>query len=112
VKTAWRAFWVNVLVVLEPMISRVFISTSAGSSPASVVTVSRSPGRPTARPTTTGVAGIRCRSTRSLTSPTCQVRVLEAGLYRARTRSAAAAFSTRSAMTGQGFSRSERLITQ
>ncbi|HEX3923031.1 MAG TPA: hypothetical protein VHY31_12155, partial [Streptosporangiaceae bacterium] len=70
-------------VALDPMMISVFMSMPAGSSSASVVMLTCSPGRPTPRPTTTGVAGGRCRRTRSRTAPTCQVRVRDAGLYRA-----------------------------
>ena len=47
---------------------------------ASVVTLTRSSGRPTARPNTTGVAAGRCRRSRSSALPSCQGRARETGL--------------------------------
>jgi hypothetical protein len=112
VNTAGRPSCQTTRVAVDPTMSSVLMSIVEGSSSPSAVMVSCSSARPTLRPTTTGVAGDRCRSTRSRTALTCQVRVRDAGLYSARTRSAAAALSIRPAMTSQGLSRSDRLMTQ
>jgi hypothetical protein len=80
VNTVARPAWIPARVVLDPMMSSVFMSTAAGSSSSRVVMLTSSPARPTLRPMTTGVPGGRCRSTRSRTAATCQVRVRDAGL--------------------------------
>ena len=67
-------------VWLEPTMSRQRMSTCSGSSSPSVVTVTSWSGVPTARPTTTGVSGSRCASSRSRASVSCWRRDLEAGL--------------------------------
>ena len=56
--------------------SRVRMSTTAGSRSVSCTTLTDSSGPPTSRATTTGVSGARCSSRRSRVLPTCQVRLL------------------------------------
>ena len=92
--------------------TRVDMSTLAEPSSASVITCSCSPARPTARPSTDG--SVRAAMPQQqvghgtqLPGPRPRGRVVQR-----ETRSAAAACSIRSAITGHGLSRSDRLITQ
>ena len=64
----------------EPTMTSVAMSAVEVRAAASVVTSTRSSGRPTARPKMTGVVAGRCRPSRSRAAPSCHGRARDTGL--------------------------------
>jgi len=67
-------------VVDDPTMRIVLMSTADGSTACSSITRIVSSGRPTCRPTTTGVSGATVAATISSARPSCQGRWRDTGL--------------------------------